>query len=64
MKIVTENYAESLGAALGQSGDGFLAAVIGERLRADLADEAELPDQILILVQSLDRPPTEHPSGA
>lgn len=64
MNIVTENYAENLGAALGQPGDGFLAAVIAERLRADLADDAELPDQILVLVQSLDHPQAKNPSVA
>lgn len=57
MKIVTENYAETLGTAYGSSGDGFLAAVIAEGLRTDLMGDAALPDRFLILLETLDKPP-------
>lgn len=57
MKIVTENYAEILGCARERSDSTFLAAVIGQGLRADFeADDdvdAALPDHFLILVQTL-----------
>ncbi|MBE7197688.1 MAG: hypothetical protein INR70_07795 [Parafilimonas terrae] len=58
MKIVTENYAETLGSARERSDSAFLAAVIGQGLRADLDADlhevAALPDHFLVLVQTLD----------
>lgn len=57
MKIVTENYAETLGCARARSNSTFLAAVIGQGLRADLEadhdEDAALPDHFLILVETL-----------
>lgn len=53
MKIVAENHAESFGAS-GLSADGFLAAVIGEHLRRNLDDGAEMPDHLLVLARTLD----------
>ena len=63
MKIVAENHAESFG-ALSLSADAFLAAVIGEHLRANLDDGADLPDHLLLLARTLDRAQDERPSHA
>ncbi len=63
MKIVAENYAASFGAS-SLSADAFLAAVIGEHLRANLDDGTDLPDHLLLLARSLDGDRDERPGHA
>ncbi|GJD35257.1 hypothetical protein [Methylobacterium aerolatum] len=62
MKIVTEDYAETLGVARERSGNALVAAVIGQVLRRDLDEDFELPAQFLAMVRILDRLPEDQTS--
>jgi hypothetical protein len=61
MNIVSENHADTFGNAVGQSRDGLFLAVIGEGLRENFHDtHAAVPEEMLALIRSLDRPAGEH----